>query len=470
MSPGAEEELLARLAASSGDPRRRLLLRGGTVLSMDPAIGDREVADVLIEGRRIAAIEADLEAAAAGAIVVDVAGRILIPGLQDTHRHCWQSQFRHAWPDGSIHDYVATIHEGLGPHYRPEDMYAATLMSALGALDAGITCVMDFCHNSRSAAHTDAAIAAWRESGIRAVHASCGAVAGDWDRQWPQDLRRLREQMRSDEDLVTLRMGIVTPVYPGVADEIEITPQRLALARELGLATSVDGVVGPLAAQRVVELGEAGLLGPDLTFIHCLDMPEEAWRHLAHAGSHVSMAPTSDTNLSQESAIPSIQQALDAGIRPSIGADVECCLSTDLFAHMHAVLTIQRMLAQNRRHGGEVDPPAPLTAREVLEFATVRGAEANAVSDRSGTLTPGKDADIAVIDGQHLRTLPLNNAIGTVVLGTDPSTVESVFVAGDVRKWSGRLVGHDVARLRRIVRASRDHVLESSGMRLDVLA
>jgi cytosine/adenosine deaminase-related metal-dependent hydrolase len=108
--------------------------------------------------------------------------------------------------------------------------------------------------------------------------------------------------------------------------------------------------------------------------------------------------------------------------------------------------------------------------RSVLEMATVHGARMNGVSARSGSLTPGKDADIVLLGAEDINTMPLNNAVATVVLGADTRNVDTVFIAGRVRKWGGTMLGDDLTRLRRIVHESRDHLLDASGYTLDVLS
>lgn len=465
------DAVLDALRESQGDEAQRVLLTGATVLTMDPDIGDFERADILLKGSKIAAVQPDLADAASDgqAIVVDLEGTILIPGMHDTHRHCWENQFRRLLPDAGLVDYVEAILT-LGPHYRPEDIYAGTLISALGAIDSGVTGVLDFCHNSRSAQHSDAAIKAWKDSGARAIHASCAPPNGVWEQQWPADLRRLREEyFASDDQLVTLRIGLLARALPQIQDPIAVTPESLQLARELGIAISLDGVFGEGAAKDIASLHDAGLLGPDITYIHCTDIPQQTWRQIADTGGTVSLAVTSDAQLGCLGAIAPVQQALDHGLRPSLSVDVECCLTTDMFTQMQVTLNIQRMLAYNRGFNGDDHAPSPIAARDVLSFATVEGARANGLLSKCGTLTPGKQADIVAIRADDINVLPLNNAVGTVVLGADTRNVDTVFVAGKPRKWQGRLTEHDLANIRRLVTESRDYLVEVSGHKVDIL-
>lgn len=467
---GRAEDLDALLARGK-DRERRVLLRGAAVISMDPAIGDLACGDVLIVGSKIEAVGADLADAARNedTVVLDLAGTIVIPGLQDTHRHAWQSGLRRILPDVPLRGYFAELHARIGPHFRPEDLYVGNMISALGALDSGVTTVLDFSHNSRTTAHSDAAIQAWFDSGARSIHASSPPMSGAWDEQWPADLRRMRDQwFSSDDQLMTLRLGTMGLCTPDVEGPVALSAERLRQARELDIEVSIDGVFGPGAAAQVEELGEQGLLGPDITYIHCQNLSDRAYELIRDTGGSVALTPTSDAQLGIDSSITPVQKVLDMGIRPALSVDVECCLTTDMFTQMQVVLNIQRMLAYNAQYRGEEDAPAPIPVRDVLEFATIQGARANGLGEKCGSITPGKEADLVVISADQINTMPLNNAVGTVVLGADTRNVETVLVAGTVRKWDGALVGVDVQSVRARVEESRDHVLSKSGFALDV--
>ena len=182
----ADAGTLDRLLRAIRDRRRRILLKGATIISMDPAVGDFVRADLLIEDKTIASVGPDLSSAAqdGNAIVVDANGTILIPGMVDCHRHAWEGQIRGVIPNSAtIGDYMGATHRGFAPFYRPDDMYVGNLITALGCIDAGITCFIDNSHNSRSSAHSDAAVQALLDSGARAVHASGAPTFAEWDRQ-----------------------------------------------------------------------------------------------------------------------------------------------------------------------------------------------------------------------------------------------------------------------------------------------
>lgn len=464
---GIYDQLTAR---SSGMPRR-VLLSGATILTMDGNVPDLPVGDLLIEGNRIAAVAPDLRAAArdGSAIVVDMSGKILIPGFQDTHRHCWQNQLRRLIPDCDDNAaYLAVTHEWVGFQYRPHDIYVGNLVAALGCIDAGITCCLDFFHNPRTTAHSDAAIAAFRDVGIRGVHASCGVLAGEWDHNWPGDLPRLRAtHFNSGDQLLSMRVGVIAADFAG--PDITLSEEKVRLARQMGIPLISDGVVGAHSAEKIERLGGSGLLSPDLTFIHCLDLSDKAWKLMADHGVNVSIPTTSDAQIGIWESIPAIQRALDAGIRPSLSVDVEVVLGADMFTQMRTLLNIQRMMTFNRRYRGDVDFPTPLGVKDALELATVQGAKVNGVLHKSGTLTPGKCADLVSINANDWNTLPLNNAFGTVVSGADSRNVDMVMVDGVLKKWGTDLVGFELAKVRRMAEESRDYVLRMAKFDHNVL-
>lgn len=462
------DQLLDELLSA---PDRPVLIHGAAIVSMDPTVGDLAAGDILIRDSKIEAVGRDLSEAAelAKAITVDASGHVAIPGMIDAHRHSWQTQMRRLWADVDVMEYFTLAHMRLGPAYQPEDMYLGTKLAALGAMDAGVTCVLDFSHNIRSPEYSDAVVAAWKDSGARGVFASSPPMGGEWDPSWLTDLTRVREEhFPSDDALVTLRIGLIPQVMPTIEGDVLLSGERILQARDLGIGISVDGAQGPGASAHIQRLGEEGVLGPDLTWIHGGTLDDAAWKIIADTGGQVALAVTSDQQLEIFESISPIQKALDVGLRPAFSIDVECSLSSDMFTQMRVALNVQRMQAGNRRFRGDEDAPASIGVRDVLEFATASGAKANGVWDRAGSITPGKEADVVLIDAGEFNNFPLNNSVATVVLGADARSVDAVFVAGRPRKWRGELLVEDAARLRREVVESRDRLLEAIEYDLDI--
>lgn len=452
------------LERTASHPRRRILLTGGAVVSMDPAVPDLPAGDVLVEGNKIVGIGPDLRAAGADrdAIVIDTSGSIVAPGFVDTHRHAWQTQLRRSMPAvNDLGEYVMSALAVAAPAYSPQDMYVGTRLAALTAIDSGITCMLDFSHNSRTAEHSDQAINALLDTGIRAVHASMSPHFGEWDEQWPADLHRLKQQyFASTDQLLTLRLvALATDEIAG--PRLAYGPELAAVAGDLDLGVSVDAVFGQSSSRAVLDWKRQGLLSPRLTLIHCTGLTAEAWRAMGGAGATVALAPTFDAQIGLETAIPAVDESLAVGIRPGLSIDVEIALAGDMFTQMRTLLSIQRMLAVNAAYGTDADP-SKIAVRDVLDFATLQGARTNGLEDVTGSLSPGKQADIIVVRADDVNNMPLNDAVGTLVLGADARNIETVLVADQPRKIDGRLVDVDLDRLRDDVLRSRDEVAERS--------
>lgn len=448
------------LQKTAGDRNRRVLLHGATIVSMDPKIGNLPAGDMSVVGSKIAEIGEDLTHRHASAdVIIDATGCIVAPGMVDTHRHAWQAQMRRTIPDvDDLVGYVTSTLVEVAPAYTPTDMHVGTKLAALTALDSGITQMLDFSHNSRTPEHSDAAIQALVDSGIRGIHASMGPHFGSWDEQWPQDLERIRGTwFNSDDQLVTMRLAaLATPDIAG--PRLAYGPDLAKVAETLDIGVSLDVMFGEAASRAIVSWHRDGLLNPRLTSIHSTALSPEAWRALGDAGATVSLAPTSDTQIGLEDAVPPVDEALAAGIRPGLSIDVEVALASDMFTQMRTLLSVQRMRAVNAAYGTE-QRIERISTRDVLDFATLQGAHTNGLADVSGSLTPGKDADFIVVDAWDVNNMPLNDPIGTLVLGTERSNVVSVWVAGQVRKWDRQLVGVDLDALRAEVGESRDAVM-----------
>ncbi|MEU6192081.1 amidohydrolase family protein [Streptomyces sp. NPDC047061] len=439
--------------------RRRILFTGATVVTMDPALGVVDGADLLVEGDTITAVGPHLDAP--DAVVVDATGAVIAPGFVDTHRHAWEAQLRRIMPDvDDLGGYVMATLAGYATVYRPQDMYIGTRLAALTAIDSGITTMLDFSHNSRTREHSDAAVEALRDTGIRGVHASMGPHFGDWDRQWPGDLTRLKEQyFGSDDQLLTLRLAtLATDEIAGPA--LAYGPELARVAKELGIGVSVDAVFGTASSDAVLRWAKDGILGPDVTLIHATGLTPEAWQAMGASGTAVALAPTSDAQIGLETAIPAVDEALSVGIRPGLSIDVEVALASDMFTQMRALHAIQRMRAVNAAYGTDKQP-SRITTLDVLDFATLQGARTNGLASITGSLAPGKKADLLVIRAEDLNNMPLNDPIGTIVLGSDARNISAVLINGEPRKWAGQVLDVDLAALRGEVHASREYVLNT---------
>lgn len=435
----------------SKESSRRTLFKGGTIVTMDRNTSNLPVGDVLVEDGRIAAVGTGLKAE--GATLIDATGAIVMPGLIDAHHHMWLGVMRRMMPDvDDLFAYIDVVAETLGARYRPADMYLSTKLTALACLDAGITTVIDACHSSRSPEHTDAALDALKDSGIRALH----MVGAAMDKKasaahLPGDLKRLAGNWNNGDSLVRV----------GLFGQLNIDWWRVARELDMRILTEFIGDLAALGP----EFDQPGLLGPHNIFNHCTRLPEETWQRLAKARVNVTINPRSDALFGFDDDRFAYQQAIDHGLTPALGIDLDTAFGSDLFGEMHALFGQQRSAMRYRRFRGEQDVPAPISVQAVLEAATVNGARAAGLETEVGSLGVGKQADIIMLRTDDVAVFPLNNAIGTIVQAVERSNVDTVMVAGEIRKRGGKLVGTDLPKLRAEVNASREYLLEASGYR-----
>jgi cytosine/adenosine deaminase-related metal-dependent hydrolase len=441
----------------------KILLRGGTVISVDPQIGDLPQGDVLIEDDRITAVEASIDA---DAEVVDCTGRIVIPGFIDSHRHTWEAAIRGCAPNATLDDYFVEVLDTFAPVYRAEDVYASNVAGSLECLNAGITTLVDWSHINNTPEHPDAAISGLKETGIRAQYAY-GSANTSLEKYWffsaeeipGDDVRRVRDAyFSSDDGLLTMALATRGPGFT----QDQVVQAEWGLARDLGIPLTVHVNMGRLAGRyaMVEQLDRLGLLGPDVTFIHCCYFSEHEWKRVAETGGTISIAP--QVELQMGHGWPPVNKSLLFGLRPSLSIDVVTTTPGDMFTQMRAAFAAER--ARVNAICWEADTGVPetmLTARRMLEIATINGAHVAGVEDRTGSLTPGKKADVVVIDATAINVAPIHDPVAAVVLCADVSNVEHVIVDGVFRKRDGRLLA-DVDRARSLVEQSRDHLVDAA--------
>jgi cytosine/adenosine deaminase-related metal-dependent hydrolase len=444
----------------------KMLLRGGHVITMDPAIGDLPSADVLIDGDTIAAVQPGIDA---DAEVLDVTGQIVIPGFVDTHRHTWEAAIRGCAPNATLDDYFVEVLDTFAPLYRPEDVYASNLAGTLECLNAGITTLVDWSHINNTPEHPDAAVRALQETGIRAQYAY-GSANTSLSDYWFEsklaipgdDVERVRNTYFSgDTGLLTMAMATRGPGF--CLDEV--VKSEWETARRLGLPITVHVGMGRLAGRfgMIRRLNDMNLLGPDTTYIHCCYFGEDEWQLVADSGGTISIAPQVEVQMGH--GWPPVMKAIEYGLRPSLSIDVVTTVPGDMFTQIRSAFGTER--ARVNAICWEADtgiPDTMLTARRMLQMATLDGAHVAGLEDRTGSLTPGKKADVVVIDTGAINVFPVHDAVTAVTLCADVSNVDTVIVDGALRKRSGKLLA-DTARARQLVEASRDYLVEQAAQR-----
>jgi 5-methylthioadenosine/S-adenosylhomocysteine deaminase len=436
---------------------RELLLKGGHVVTMDESLRDLPHGDVLVRDGVIADVGRDLTTSVRDAQVIDATGRLVLPGLVDTHRHVWQGAIGGFTPQITGAGYGPAVLTGIAPRYLPEDIYAGALWGALQALDAGITTIADWAHNLPSAEHADANLQGLQESRIRGyfLYGGPGPTSDSSNPPHPQDARRMRDEYFATGVNGRLRMGMALrgPCFTSA----EQNAKDFAFARELGLPISTHvGMAG--TSDAIITLDRSGLLGADVNYAHGNMLTDREFDLIASSKGTLSITPSTDM-LMQFGTFPGTGRALERGIVSGFGVDTICSCGTDLFSEMRLALAAERSRANAAALArGEQVPTVALHQRDMLRLATIDGARVWNLQHEVGSLTPGKQADITVIDMRSPHLDGFGDSVASMVLGAGPADVETVIVGGEVLKHDKRLVGSHVHKALELMRASRERL------------
>jgi cytosine/adenosine deaminase-related metal-dependent hydrolase len=402
----------------------RFLLKGGTVLTLGAKTPNFNVADVIVEGGVITEVGQGLRGR--DAEVIDASNTIVMPGFVDSHRHVSRSLLRNEGDQ-------AVSAGGYGP----DDVYASTLVGLLGALESGITTVVDWSDIEVDEGHSEAALQAHSDSGLRTVFLHT-------------DLAVL--------EAVTQRAALSTPAFKTHMPSNEARDSvatEWSAARETGLRIHLHAGVDSSERGLVAAMGSGGFLGSDVTLVHCSNLDPADLDAIASTGSMVALTPSSE--MSHGIGAPPVQEFLDRKIRPGLGVDNEWSGQGDMFAQMRAAISLQHATYFDLKLAGKGGLPNLLSTRDVIRWATVDGARVAGLDEVAGSLAPGKQADIVLLRTDRPNIFPINDPIGAVVWGMDTSNVDWVFVAGKPLMRNG-VVEADVERARGLAAAALDRV------------
>jgi len=441
----------------------RTLLKNATIVTVDRALGVLDACDLLIDGETIAEIGPGLVVADADEI--DASDMIVMPGLINPHIHAWETVLRGLGADWKESEYFEVVLGRLAEHFTPDDIHQSTLFGALNQIDSGCTTMLEWCHNTATPDHSDMVIRALEDSGIRAIFGH-GTPKPEQkpgephfsERPFPaHEIKRLREgRFASNDGMVSLAMCILGPDYAG----IEVNRHDFALAREYDLMTSAHVWGGearktPGGYQTIVD---EGLMDPRHNAVHANFFEQDEVQLLVDQGASITATATIEVGVPRA---PMISSVIRAGGKPSIAIDTEIEVSGNMFDIMKGSDKLQGAFdsmaaydpAAKRESKGRPDMDGIVTAQEiscdsndVLEWATINNARAMGLDSQTGSLVPGKKADIVLLRKNDLNLFPVTDPVQAIVVHANQSNVDTVFVNGVMRKQHGRLL-EDAGRL-----------------------
>jgi 5-methylthioadenosine/S-adenosylhomocysteine deaminase len=423
---------------------RRVVIKGGHVVSMDAALGELAGADILVEDDRIVAVARGIKAE--GAEIIDASQKIVLPGLINGHLHTWQTGLRGLAADWTVAQYMQAMHRGLATLYRPDDIYIGNLLGALNQINAGATTLVDWCHNNPTPDHTDAAIRGLEESGIRALflHGSPKPDPKPGQKHFSEvpmprsEVARLRKtKFSSDRGLMTFGLAILGPYY----STYEVTSADVRLAREFDLFASMHvGGGSPKVAGGFERLLDDNLVDSKFTVVHGNDIAPDTVARIVDRGGTFTVTAEIELQMGYGDPLTGVLHERNAPI--SIGTDVEPAVGSDLFTCMRITLQHERNrgITEYLEKFGSRPQKSALTCRDALSWVTTSAAKIAGLDSRVGSLTPGKRADIIMLRADDINMVPSQDIIGCVVMQANPANVDTVMIAGRVVKRAGKLL------------------------------
>jgi 5-methylthioadenosine/S-adenosylhomocysteine deaminase len=415
--------------------RKTCLIKHAHILTIDPALGDFAAGDILIRDGAIAEVSRSIEAP--DAEIIDARGMIAMPGFVDTHWHLWNASLRGLVRADDPKSGYFPVTLKLGPYCSPEDARRSVRLGVAEALTSGITTVHDWSHNIRTPHHADAEVNALLSTGIRA-HFSYG-----WGQDLPlgesmnlDDLARVHRNWSNEQGLLTLGAALRTPVAnPRGIVPVDILQREFEGVRKLGLPITMHARPGVVSV-----LDSHGMLGSDLQLVHPQGISATEIERLAQTKTRFSCSPVIEMHYAQAARGEIQFHELDeAGIRQSLSIDSSAAsANADFFACMRALLW-----SHKQRFGAS----KPLQPKRLLELATIDGARDLGIDDRTGSITPGKRADIILVRTGDINMAPVFDPYYALIYSAQPSNVDTVMVDGRVLRRKGEFTALDEAEI-----------------------
>jgi 5-methylthioadenosine/S-adenosylhomocysteine deaminase len=444
----SENPAEGQLTAAALAPGRPVVFRNATVLTMDDAHHVLRGADVLIEGERITAVGPSLPVPE-GTAEIDATGGIVMPGMIDTHRHMWQTAMRGYGADWTLTQYFVWNYLQWGKSFRPQDIYAGNLLSAIEAIDAGVTTTVDWSHNLQTTEHADAAADALTEVPGRFVLAYGNIQQAPWEWSTTPEFRDfVSKRFSGGNDMLGFQMAFdVPPASPDF-------PEKAAfeVARDLGVPVTTHAGVWKVTTDEGIRLMHAhGFMTESTVYVHAASLSPDSYHRIAATGGSASLSTESEQSAGQ--GYPPTWKLRQHGIPVSLSMDTSVWWSADLFSAMRATLSADRAREHLEAHANdETVTHHRLRAEQVVDWATRGGARALGLDSVTGSLEPGKKADIVLIKNDASPVMfPLLNPYGHVVFQAGRGDVHTVVVNGRVVKFDHQLTGSDLGRARQVI-------------------
>jgi cytosine/adenosine deaminase-related metal-dependent hydrolase len=438
---------------------RSIVFRNGIVLTMANARHVIRDCDVLVVGGVIQEVGPGLKAPD-DALEIDARGGIIMPGMIDTHRHMWQTAMRAYGADWTLSQYFVWYYLEHGKNFRPQDVFAGNLLSAIEAVDAGVTTSVDWSHGLQTIEHADAAVDALEMVPARFVLAYGNIQSAPWEWTANKALSDFYSR-RFDGKGDMLGFQIAFDVVAGPE-----FPERAAfeVARELGVPVNTHaGVLGANGDDSVRLMHENGFMGPETILVHCATLSDDSYQRIAASGCSVSVSTESEQSAGQ--GYPSSWKLRQFDIPITLSHDTSVWWSADLFSAMRTTLGADRSRQHFEAHlKGETVTQLDVRSEDVVDWATRGGSKALGLDSKIGSIEVGKRADIVLIKNDESPVMfPIVNPYGHVAMQAQRADVHTVVIDGNIVKHEHRLINIDLERARSAVEETVEFLADTIG-------
>jgi 5-methylthioadenosine/S-adenosylhomocysteine deaminase len=440
-------------------PGRPVVFRNATVLTIDPSLGMIEGGDVLVVANRIATVGRQL-VVPDGTVEIDATDGILMPGMVDTHRHMWQTALRGYGADWTLTNYFQFYYLNWGKIFRPEDIYSGNLLSAIEAIDAGVTTTVDWSHGLQTVEYADAAVDALEATPGRFVLAYGNLLGAPW--QWtkaPEFTDFIRRRIDGHGDRLRMQLAFDVTGDPAFPEK-----GAFEAARELNLSvTTHAGVWGATNDNGIRLMHEHGFMTPSTIYVHAATLSDDSYQRIAATGGHTSISTESEDSAGQGYSPTWMLRRYNIPV--SLSMDTSVWWSADLFSAMRATLNADRAYEHLEAHKrNETVTLSHLRAEQVVNWATLSGAQALGMDSLIGSITPGKQADLVLIKNDESPVMfPLLHPYGHVVFQTGRGDVHTVMVDGNVVKYDHHLLNMDLTKAKQAVAKTVEYARAQMG-------
>ena len=433
--------------------RGNYLIRGGATLTVDPLLGTLPRADILIRNGVIEKVAARITIDSS-VEVIDAKDMIVMPGLIDTHCHLWETVGRSFLTDDA--DYFKAKLT-TATHYTPEDFYNSVILGLVEQVSCGVTTVHNWSHNALSPATVDAELRAHRDSLLRSRYSYGPNIAkGPTDTSLDYaDIDRVRRQWFGSaapfEGLVHLGVNIEgkSQAANGYSD--------IKQAIERGLPFAAHESFDPPPAPFVLDFQREGYLGPNCLVAHLYSGTQPYFEALGRHRTPLTFAPYTVLG-SHSDAHVALAYLQKYGVTVALSSDAASVGPLDMLELVRVAWTLGNSLLGPAAEGKKYIP-----FRDAIAMGTINGAKALGLDRITGSLTPGKRADLILIDANALGLAPASIIETAVVMSASSAQVDTVIVDGRIMKRGGKLLAHDLRGIRASAQASALNIRKRVG-------